>query len=63
MTPHAYQRQARVRRAIDLIRSGHALADVATAAGFADQAHLTRSFQRRMGLTPGAYQTAYSATT
>jgi AraC-like DNA-binding protein len=63
MTPHAYQRQARIRRAIDLIRSGHPLADVATAAGFADQAHLTRSFQRRMGLTPGAYQTAYGAIT
>jgi AraC-like DNA-binding protein len=63
MTPHAYQRQARVRHAVDLIRSGHALADVATAAGFADQAHLTRSFQCRMGLTPGAYQTAYSAIT
>ena len=58
MSPHAYQRQARVRFAISLIRVGQPLADVAAASGFADQAHLTRFFRRTMGVTPGAYRAA-----
>ena len=31
-------------------------ADVAAAAGFADQAHLTRHFKRVVGVPPRAYQ-------
>lgn len=58
MTPHAYQRQARIRVASQLIRGGMALSEAAAAAGFADQAHLTRSFRRVRGVTPGAYRTA-----
>jgi AraC-like DNA-binding protein len=59
MTPHAYQRQARIREAVRLIRRGDALAEVAAAAGFTDQAHLTRSFFRRIGVTPGAFRAAH----
>jgi AraC-like DNA-binding protein len=59
MTPHDYQRQARIRLAVALIRRGEPLAEIAAAAGFADQAHLTRSFRRRMGVTPGAYRAAW----
>jgi AraC-like DNA-binding protein len=55
MTPHAYQTQARVRRAKYLLRSGLPIALVATEAGFYDQAHLTRHFKRIVGLTPGRY--------
>ncbi len=58
MTPHAYQRQARVRAAIALIRLGRPLGEVAAASGFADQAHLTRSFRRMMGVTPGVFRDA-----
>jgi AraC-like DNA-binding protein len=42
-----------------MIRQGHPICDAATASGFADQAHLTRSFRRTMGVTPGAYRGAY----
>ena len=59
MTPHVYQRQARVRFAVGMIRFGHPLREVAMAAGFADQAHLTRIFRKTMGVTPGAYRGAY----
>ena len=33
-------------------------ADAAWAAGFSDQAHLTRAFKERLGMTPGFYQRA-----
>jgi AraC-like DNA-binding protein len=58
MTPHGFQRQARVRMAMDLIRAGRPLSEVAAATGFADQAHLTRGFRRVLGMTPGAYRMA-----
>ncbi len=59
MTPHRYQRQARIRFATELIRSGHSLGEVAVASGFADQAHLTRCFRYSMGVTPGTYRLAF----
>lgn len=58
MTPHTYQRQARIRTASTLIRLGHPLSEVAAMTGFADQAHLTRLFRRSMGVTPGAFRKA-----
>jgi AraC-like DNA-binding protein len=59
LSPHAYQRQARLRHATALIRGGTAISDAAIAAGFADQAHFTRLFRQTMGIPPGAYQRAY----
>jgi len=59
MSPHRYQRQARVRFAAGLIRLGHPLSDAASAAGFADQAHMTRSFRSTLGVTPGTYRDAH----
>jgi AraC-like DNA-binding protein len=59
MSPHRYQRQARVRFAASLIRVGQSLSNAAFAAGFADQAHMTRSFRSTIGVTPGAYKDAY----
>ena len=60
MSPHTYQRQARIRFATGLIKLGHPLRDVAAASGFADQAHLTRSFRRTLGVTPGGLIAALS---
>jgi AraC-like DNA-binding protein len=60
MSPHGYQRQARLREAMRLIRRGRSLSEAATETGFADQAHLTRTFRKFMGITPGTYQAAFS---
>ena len=57
MTPHAFQTNLRIARARTLIAAGDTLADVAAACGFADQAHLTRTFRRTVGVTPGAVRT------
>lgn len=58
MPPHAFQSQQRVVRARAMLRQGRTLADVAAETGFADQSHLTRTFKRVVGVTPGAYQRA-----
>lgn len=57
-TPHAYRIQLRVRLARRYLRQGHAVADAAQLAGFADQSHLTRAFMRQFGITPGRYRDA-----
>jgi AraC family transcriptional regulator len=52
-----YLAEARVLRACELLRrSRAAIADVAAATGFADHAHLTRTFKRLTGMTPSAYR-------
>jgi AraC-like DNA-binding protein len=58
ITPHAYLLQLRVRLAQRLLRDGHAVAEAALGAGFADQSHLTRCFVRQLGVTPGRYRNA-----
>jgi AraC family transcriptional regulator len=51
-----------VRRAMtDLAEPGALLSDVALAAGFYDQSHMNRAFQRVTGRTPGAHRAALSA--
>ena len=55
MPPHAYQTQLRINRAKQLLRNRHPLSAIAASTGFADQSHLTRHFQRLVGLTPGQF--------
>lgn len=58
MTPHAYLVDRRIQVARERLRRNEPVASVALATGFADQAHLTRVFKARVGVTPGAYRTA-----
>jgi AraC-like DNA-binding protein len=55
LPPYAYFLRLRLRRAQTLLARGYRPAEVATATGFADQAHFTRHFRRIVGLTPGRY--------
>jgi AraC-like DNA-binding protein len=55
LTPHAYLLQRRIALARQLIRAGVPLADAALGAGFYDQSHLSRCFQRQFGVAPGCY--------
>ena len=58
LAPSEYQRQLRLRAARRLLTTGLPAAQAAAAAGFADQAHLTRWFRRCYGVTPRAYTQA-----
>jgi AraC family transcriptional regulator len=54
-----YLRRRRVRYVCSqLAASDKILSEIATEAGFCDQAHFTRTFHRATGLTPGQYRTA-----
>lgn len=55
LTPHAFLDQLRIRHARELLRAGHAPAEVALRTGYADQSHLTRHFRRLVGVTPRQY--------
>ena len=59
LTPHAYLIDVRIRRARERLRAGEPPGEVAAATGFCDQAHLTRAFKARYGVTPGAFRTAH----
>lgn len=52
LSPGAYARVARFQRAAAAVSAGASIADTAALLGYADQAHLTRSFTRYSGLTP-----------
>jgi AraC-like DNA-binding protein len=55
MPPHAYQVQARVTRALSLLRRGRSISDAASSVGFVDQSHFSRHFKRSTGVTPGQF--------
>jgi AraC-like DNA-binding protein len=56
MTPHAYLINRRIQYSRAQLRRGRLIADVALDAGFADQAHLQRTFKRLVAATPGQYR-------
>jgi AraC family transcriptional regulator len=56
-SPHQFVIERRVQRALDLLRDDdRSIAEVARAAGFASQSHLTANFRRVTGLTPGRFR-------
>jgi AraC-like DNA-binding protein len=75
LAPRSYQRalaaaglghrelaaEARCRRAAAWLVAGEApLAEIGFVCGWADQAHFTRQFAQRVGLTPGQYREAFA---
>jgi AraC family transcriptional regulator len=57
MPPHAWLLQARVERAMTLLRQrDRSLSEIALACGFVDQSHFTRVFSARVGTPPGAWR-------
>jgi AraC family transcriptional regulator len=56
VAPHRWHLQARVRRVQELLsRSDVSLTEIATATGFADQAHFTRVFKQLVGVSPAIW--------
>jgi AraC-like DNA-binding protein len=56
MTPHSWLVNCRIQYCREQLKRGRPIADVALAAGFADQAHLQRAFKRHVAATPGQYR-------
>lgn len=56
VTPHQMLMAFRLFEAKRLLAQGHSAADVALSIGLTDQAHLTRAFAHRYGVTPVRYQ-------
>jgi AraC-like DNA-binding protein len=54
-SPYRYSVMRRLDAARDWLRGSRPLAQTALAAGFADQAHFTRTFRAAFGMTPGRY--------
>lgn len=54
---YAFIVERRIQRARYLLRMGDlSLKEIAAAAGFSDQAHMTRMFRAKLGMTPGRYR-------
>ncbi|MFF8955222.1 AraC family transcriptional regulator [Streptomyces sp. NPDC014894] len=61
IAPHQYVMSRRVDLARRLLLDGRPPVEVATAAGFYDQSHLTRHFKRIVGIAPGRYARSSAA--
>ncbi len=55
MPPYAYLESVRIGCAQRLIRSGRLLTEAAFESGFSSQSHMTNSFKKIIGATPGQY--------
>src|SRR5690606_25162300 len=56
LTPKAYGRVLRFQRVLEQVSSATALAELAIAAGYSDQAHFSREFKAFAGVTPTEYR-------
>jgi AraC-like DNA-binding protein len=55
MPPYAYLESVRISHAQKLIETGKSLVETAVEMGFSSQSHLTNSFKKIIGVTPGQY--------
>jgi len=55
-TPQRWLMQRRLEAATEMLRGPHKLAEIAAAAGFSDQAHLTRTFRAAHGVPPATWR-------
>lgn len=55
LPPHAYLENVRVKAAQRLLAGTLSIAEVAYTTGFSSQSHLTTTFKRLIGVTPGQY--------
>lgn len=55
MPPYAYLESVRIRQTQKLIEAGKPLAEISAEVGFSSQSHMTRSFKKIIGVTPGQY--------
>jgi len=60
LPPHRYQRHWQLVQAKRSLQTTTPLAEIAIRHEFYDQSHLTRSFKRAFGVTPGQYQKSNS---
>ena len=61
VTPNAYRRAARVRRASELLLgTSTSLGRVALICGYSDQSHFTNAFTRAAGLSPSLYRRSFA---
>ncbi len=58
LTPHQFQIQCKVRKAQRLLEEEKSVCEVTYDAGFCDQSHLDRCFQKIVGMTPKEYKEA-----
>ncbi len=58
VAPHQYQKLLRLQNARRQIERGACVREAAAASGFADEAHLSRSFREWLGVSPGIWRRA-----
>ena len=56
LAPHAWRNQMRLNRALEALRAGASVTEVAAASGFTDQSHFTRHFKKTFGVPPGRWR-------
>jgi len=59
VSPRGYLLQRRSARAAKLLDQGMEPAEVAVSVGFVDQSHLTKTFKRFVGITPGRFRASH----
>ena len=56
LAPHAWRNRMRLNLALQALRAGVSVTDVAAASGFTDQSHFTRHFKKTFGVSPGRWR-------